>query len=113
MYYSYVEIEYVATSFSPTRTDLVLKLLTPIQRSMRCSSTPQTIYLNGSALLTQLHVTKENYLTILVLWEIPKALRGSLKERTIILQILTNGQKRYCRRPNLHSHRCQELKLQR
>ncbi len=28
MYYSYVEIEYVATSFSPTRTDLALKLLT-------------------------------------------------------------------------------------
>jgi hypothetical protein len=26
MYYSYVEIEYVATSFSPTRTDLALKL---------------------------------------------------------------------------------------
>ncbi len=27
MYYSYVEIEYVATSFSPTRMDLALKLL--------------------------------------------------------------------------------------
>ncbi len=27
MYYSYVGIEYVATSFSPTRTDLALKLL--------------------------------------------------------------------------------------
>jgi hypothetical protein len=27
MYYSYVEIEYIATSFSPTRTDLALKLL--------------------------------------------------------------------------------------
>jgi hypothetical protein len=27
MYYFYVEIEYVATSFSPTRTDLALKLL--------------------------------------------------------------------------------------
>jgi hypothetical protein len=27
MYYSYVEIEYIATSFSPTRTDLTLKLL--------------------------------------------------------------------------------------
>jgi hypothetical protein len=30
MYYSYVEIEYVATSFSPIRTDLALKLLTKI-----------------------------------------------------------------------------------
>ncbi len=28
MYYSYLEIEYVATSFSPARTDLALKLLT-------------------------------------------------------------------------------------
>ncbi len=27
MYYSYVEIEYVATSFSPARTELALKLL--------------------------------------------------------------------------------------
>jgi hypothetical protein len=28
MYYSYIEIEHVATSFSPARTDLALKLLT-------------------------------------------------------------------------------------
>ncbi len=27
MYYSYLEIEYIATSFSPARTDLALKLL--------------------------------------------------------------------------------------
>ena len=27
MYYSYVEIEYVATSFSPAKTDLAVKLL--------------------------------------------------------------------------------------
>jgi hypothetical protein len=27
MYYSYVGIEYVATSFSPARTDLAVKLL--------------------------------------------------------------------------------------
>jgi hypothetical protein len=27
MYYSYVKIEYLATSFSPARTDLALKLL--------------------------------------------------------------------------------------
>ncbi len=27
MYYSYVEIEYVATSFSPARMDLAIKLL--------------------------------------------------------------------------------------
>ncbi len=40
MYYSYVEIEYVATSFSPARIDLALKLLTPChsqqQSKMRC-----------------------------------------------------------------------------
>ncbi len=30
MYYSYVEIEYVATGFSPARTDLALKLLKAI-----------------------------------------------------------------------------------
>ncbi len=87
--------------------------LTPIQQSTRCLSTPQTIYLNGSASLTQLHVTKKNYSRILVLWEIPNVLRRSLRECTIILHILINGQKRYCRKPNLHSHRCQELKLQR
>ncbi len=29
MYYSYVEIEYVATSVSPAWTDLALKLLSP------------------------------------------------------------------------------------
>jgi hypothetical protein len=34
MYYSYVEIEYVATSFSPARTDLALKLLTLISSTM-------------------------------------------------------------------------------
>ncbi len=32
MYYSYVEIEYVATSFSPARTDLALKLLKQFSR---------------------------------------------------------------------------------
>ncbi len=30
MYYSYVEIEYVAPSFSPARTDLAVKLLMAI-----------------------------------------------------------------------------------
>jgi hypothetical protein len=30
MYYSYVEVEYVATSFSPARTDLALKLLSSV-----------------------------------------------------------------------------------
>ncbi len=38
MYYSYVEVEYVATSFSPARTDLVLKLL---------NDAPTLIFCNG------------------------------------------------------------------
>jgi hypothetical protein len=33
MYYSYIEIEYVATSFSPAITDLALKLLSPASAS--------------------------------------------------------------------------------
>jgi hypothetical protein len=36
MYYSYIEIEYVATSFSPARTDLALKLLKPIKTFCLC-----------------------------------------------------------------------------
>ncbi len=32
IYYSYIEIEYVAASFSPARTDLALKLLTHVER---------------------------------------------------------------------------------
>jgi hypothetical protein len=32
MYYSYIEIEYVATSFSPARMDLALKLLNKVIR---------------------------------------------------------------------------------
>jgi hypothetical protein len=41
MYYSYVEIEYVATSFSPARMDLALKLLTMGMKS-NASSTGKT-----------------------------------------------------------------------
>ncbi len=36
MYYSYVEIEYVATSFSPTKTDLALKLLKKQESCQKC-----------------------------------------------------------------------------
>ncbi len=39
MYYSYIEIEYVAASFSPARTDLALKLLTLLGDPIR--SIPQ------------------------------------------------------------------------
>ncbi len=37
MYYSYIETEYVATSFSPARTDLAVKLLS--KRSFLTQST--------------------------------------------------------------------------
>ncbi len=44
MYYSYVEIEYVATSFSPTRTDLAVKLLTKEMNSIKPEQvTPEVI----------------------------------------------------------------------
>ncbi len=35
MYYSYVEIEYIATSCSPARMDLALKLLHPLRVGWR------------------------------------------------------------------------------
>ncbi len=35
MYYSYLEIEYVATSFSPARMDLALKLLSQPGKAQR------------------------------------------------------------------------------
>ncbi len=51
MYYSYVEIEYVATSFSPARTDLALKLLTSDQvyrwRLLLEKYKPEIIYIKG------------------------------------------------------------------
>jgi hypothetical protein len=37
MYYSYVEIEYIATSFSLARTDLALKLLSRMRHVMHFS----------------------------------------------------------------------------
>ncbi len=42
MYYSYVEIEYVATSFSPARMDLALKLLTSTVDPTHCIRHSQT-----------------------------------------------------------------------
>ena len=41
MYYSYVEIEYVATRFSPARTDLALKLLMLIMPSFHNHTDPK------------------------------------------------------------------------
>jgi hypothetical protein len=38
MYYSYVEIEYIATSFSPARADLAFKLLTACLVGLRSHS---------------------------------------------------------------------------
>ncbi len=41
MYYSYVKIEYVATSFSPARTDLALKLLNSLKRRLWPKNRPR------------------------------------------------------------------------
>jgi hypothetical protein len=47
MYYSYVEIEYVATSFSLTRTDLALKLLSLFACAIRAAqSAPIDLQVN-------------------------------------------------------------------
>jgi hypothetical protein len=40
MYYSYVEIEYVATSFSPARMDLAVKLLIEAQLALLGGALP-------------------------------------------------------------------------
>jgi hypothetical protein len=51
MYYSYVEIEYVATSFSPTRTDLAVKLLTRVTRAADATkATVEDVYM-GEAMV--------------------------------------------------------------
>ncbi len=47
MHYSYIEIEYVATSFSPTRTDLAVKLLNPAY-SLGHFDTPKEVAGNQS-----------------------------------------------------------------
>jgi hypothetical protein len=46
MYYSYVEIEYVATSFSPARTDLALKLVTYEKSDMVIAVNSNASYLS-------------------------------------------------------------------
>ncbi len=43
MYYSYVEIEYVASSFSPARTDLALKLLRLLVSKLTTRVTSQAL----------------------------------------------------------------------
>jgi hypothetical protein len=60
MYYSYVEIEYVATSFSPARMDLALKLLSnlPFWSDDAIMTSP--------ALLTDAVLTSFELLAILV-----------------------------------------------
>jgi hypothetical protein len=39
MYYSYVEIEYIATSFSPARMDFAVKLLKDYKVYRKCANT--------------------------------------------------------------------------
>jgi hypothetical protein len=47
MYYSYIEIEYVATSFSPARTDLALKLLNTFSPIKYLIFIVSVVYLNS------------------------------------------------------------------
>ncbi len=63
MYYSYVEIEYVATSFSPARTDLALKLLKAKKaQSLTLWLLQQLIMqLAGSKLWNYLYPSIKNY----------------------------------------------------
>jgi hypothetical protein len=60
MYYSYLEIEYVATSFSPTRTDLALKLLTVLktfcsQINLHQATMTAITFMPGSAATNTVH----------------------------------------------------------
>jgi hypothetical protein len=68
MYYSYVEIEYVGTSFSPAGMDLALKLLTS-RVSLRLANRPSAQFatstnknnLQASETATALLQVKEGY----------------------------------------------------
>jgi hypothetical protein len=91
MYYSYVEIEYVATSFSPARTDLALKLLRDyIMGRVRCIKPKEdVISLLGSKKPSKKLVKKSNK------WQAPyrsdwrqKLSKGSGK---IVLMPCTTG----------------------
>jgi hypothetical protein len=53
MHYSYVEIEYVATSFSPARMDLALKLLS-------CQSRANLYEVRGEAKNTNLFMERSS-----------------------------------------------------
>ncbi len=60
MYYSYIEIEYVAMSFSPARTDLALKLL---RLGNLCSCKRETVDLGQLWVLTCIFVFWINLLS--------------------------------------------------
>jgi hypothetical protein len=51
MYYSYVEIEYLATSFSPARMDLALKLLI-LNNIFKCSLSHTVLFCIAQSLLS-------------------------------------------------------------
>jgi hypothetical protein len=51
MYYSYLEFEYVATSFSPARTDLAVKLLRAIYLVLKTASRDAEEFIKVSSYL--------------------------------------------------------------
>jgi hypothetical protein len=60
MYYSYVEIEYVAMSFSPARTDLALNSLTAIDghdrqyfNQLRSTVVSRRIFIRSQSLIAR------------------------------------------------------------
>jgi hypothetical protein len=55
MYYSYIEIEYVATSFSPARADLAVKLLTPTSLTPWKKKIDAVLKMKASKTLKELH----------------------------------------------------------
>jgi hypothetical protein len=64
MYYSYVEIEYVATSFSPARTDLALKLLKGAWL-IQIGYTPVTMVTSAKDALTAVHLANASLVMLL------------------------------------------------
>jgi hypothetical protein len=91
MYYSYIEIEYVATSFSPARTDLALKLL--IYKIQQCT----LVWSQGRApplmTPTMLHLL----FVPLVAWNIGEFLPHQCARTTKITTAVSKGMTGICK----------------
>jgi hypothetical protein len=65
MYYSYVDIEYVARSFSPARTDLALKLLN--KQGAPQNITTQTMVTSEIRVFTRILMRRDSPLALVAL----------------------------------------------